>query len=172
MKDLLKGKWMGHPLHPPMVHLPVGLWIGALIFDVLSLLGDGSNVFVQISFYAIAVGVLVAFAAILPGLADWWDMKSSPAIFKLGLLHMVFNGLSIVLWITNLALRAGTYQTADSVAILPLSLSVVATVALSVSGYLGGRMVYEEGLSVADMSQKMWKQIAKDGGAPVPAKEK
>ena len=30
LKDLLQGKWLGHPLHPALVHVPTGLWPAAL----------------------------------------------------------------------------------------------------------------------------------------------
>jgi hypothetical protein len=33
--DFLKGTWLGHPLHPILVHVPMAMWPGALIFDVL-----------------------------------------------------------------------------------------------------------------------------------------
>src|SRR5580692_11463849 len=28
------GRWLGHPLHPALSDLPIGLWAGALILDV------------------------------------------------------------------------------------------------------------------------------------------
>ena len=34
-KALLQGKWLGHPLHPALVHLPTGLFPAALLFDVI-----------------------------------------------------------------------------------------------------------------------------------------
>jgi hypothetical protein len=33
--DFLKGTWLGRPLHPILVHVPMAMWPGALIFDVL-----------------------------------------------------------------------------------------------------------------------------------------
>ena len=29
-------KWLGRPLHPIVVHVPMAMWPGALIFDLLS----------------------------------------------------------------------------------------------------------------------------------------
>ena len=57
LKGILQGKWLGHPLHPALVHLPTGLWPAALIFDLVSRGGDGKNAAVRIAFGAIAVGV-------------------------------------------------------------------------------------------------------------------
>src|SRR5437667_9812970 len=76
LKDFLQGKWLGHPLHPALVHVPLGSFTAALLFDVLSRVGVGGNAMVQTSFYCIAVGVIVALLAAPAGLADWLDIKS------------------------------------------------------------------------------------------------
>ena len=34
MKDLLQGKPFGHPLHPILVHFPVGLFVLSLLLDL------------------------------------------------------------------------------------------------------------------------------------------
>jgi uncharacterized membrane protein len=44
--DFLKGKWLGHPLHPILVHIPMALWPASLIFDLLSGSATGGNVMV------------------------------------------------------------------------------------------------------------------------------
>jgi len=35
VRDLLHGVWLGHPLHPAMVHAPVGAWMSAAILDLI-----------------------------------------------------------------------------------------------------------------------------------------
>jgi len=32
VKELLQGRWMNHPLHPALAHIPTGLWPAALVF--------------------------------------------------------------------------------------------------------------------------------------------
>ena len=49
--------------------LPVGLWTGALLLDLISLGAAEGAVFVRLSFYAIAVGLAVALVSVPPGLA-------------------------------------------------------------------------------------------------------
>src|SRR5437868_627890 len=51
---------------------------------------------------------------------------------------------------------------------IPLLLSAVGTLILICSAYLGGRMVYEYGISVARMSKKKWRKLAAAGGANLP----
>lgn len=165
--DFLQGKWLNHPLHPALVHIPTALWPAAFLFDLLAQSG-GDNTFVQLSFYAILIGLIVAVLAIPTGFADWTDIKREKPAWKLGLYHMLLNLTVFVLWGINLALRVQTVQSAETVPMGLLALSGVATLLLLISGYLGGRMIYAYGISVARLSKKKWRKIALEGGAAVP----
>ena len=35
VRDALHGVWLGHPLHPALVQVPVGAWISAAVVDLL-----------------------------------------------------------------------------------------------------------------------------------------
>jgi uncharacterized membrane protein len=167
MKNFLQGKWLGHPLHTFLVHLPTGLWPAALVFDVLTTLGIGGNVLTRLSFYAIGLGLLSALLAIPTGLADWWDIKRDKPAWKIGLYHLGLNLIITVLWAVNFGLRlqspADVVRVPDGLVVL----SAAATALLFVSGYLGGQMAYEYGISVARVSKDKWRRIAEAGGANV-----
>jgi uncharacterized membrane protein len=167
MIDFLQGKWLRHPLHPALVHVPTALWPTAFLFDLLSQF-RAENVFMQLSFYAIAFGLAAAFLAIPTGYADWTEIRREKPAWKLGLLHMTLNLTLSILWAINLGLRAGSFQTATSIPLGLLGLSTLATLLLLVSAYLGGRMIYAHGISVARLSKKKWRKIAQEGGAAVP----
>jgi uncharacterized membrane protein len=168
LMDFLKGKWLGHPLHPAVVHIPAAAWPAALLFDALSRFEFGGNTFVRISFYAIAFGLAGAALAIPSGLADWSEIKKEKPAWKIALLHMALNLAATILYALNLGLRLDTFAHADEVENIPLILSAAGTLILTVSGYLGGLMVYDHGVSVARLSKKKWRRIAKDGGAALP----
>lgn len=171
MIDFLQGKWLKHPLHPALVHIPTSLWTIAWIFDLFSQF-RANNTFVQLAFYAGLLGLIAALPAIPTGLADWTDIRREKPAWKLGLYHMVLNIIVSILWGINLWLRAGSFQT-DSAAPPGLFwLSTLATVLLLISGYLGGRMIYSYGINVARLSKTKWRNIAKQGGAAVPPEEK
>ena len=172
MKDFLQGKWLNHPLHPILVHVPTAVWPAALLFDILANVGIGGNAMVRTSFYAIVFGIVAALAAVPAGLADWLDIKPDKPAYKIGLYHMGINVVVALLWVINAALRLGTFGEATSVGALPLVLSVAGTLLLFVSGYLGGLMIYDNGINVARLSKKRWRQIAIDGGARVPDQNK
>ena len=171
MMDFLQGKWLGHPLHPILVHVPTALWPAALIFDILSRFGVGGNAMVRTSTYAILVGLVIAVAAVPPGIADWSGIKRDRPAWKIGLVHMILNVGVIILWTVNLILRWGSVADAEAVGTIPLLLSAAATLVLLVSGYLGGRLVYDYGISVARISKEKWRRVAEAGGAKVPSPE-
>src|SRR2546423_4253089 len=33
--ELLRGGWLGHPLHPVLTDLPLGLWTGSVLLDMV-----------------------------------------------------------------------------------------------------------------------------------------
>ncbi|MCI0393565.1 MAG: DUF2231 domain-containing protein [Chloroflexi bacterium] len=168
MKEFLQGKWFKHPLHPMLVHLPTALWTAAFVFDLLTQFGIGGNPLVRTSFYAIGLGLLVTLLAIPTGLADWLDIKPGKPARNLGLYHLALNATATVVWATNFFLRLGALE--DS-AVRPTPfvwLSALGTILLFVAGYLGGRMVYAYGISVARHSKEKWRRIAQEGGANLP----
>jgi uncharacterized membrane protein len=170
MKDFLQGKWLKHPLHPLLVHIPTALWPAALVFDILSMLGVGGNAMVQTSFYSILFGLVVVLLAAPAGLADWLDIRPGKPAKNMGLIHAGINVTVTVVQIANLALRWGTFSAATAVDTLPMILSLVSTLALLVSGYIGGRMVYDQGISIARLSKGEWRDRAEKAGNAVPQK--
>jgi len=166
--DVLKGKWLKHPLHPILVHVPMAMWPSAVIFDLLSQWRIGGNAMVRLSFYAIIFGLVASLPAVPAGVVDWSGIKKEKPAWKIGLYHMILNLVVAVLFAINLGLRAQTFREATKVAGTPLLLSVVGTGLLVGSAYLGGLMVYEYGIRVARMSKKKKREIAEAGGANVP----
>jgi uncharacterized membrane protein len=169
VKDLLQGTRIRHPLHPAIVSLPVGLWSMALVFDLLSRIGDGNPTFVRTSFYSILIGLIAALAAVPTGVADWSSVKPEKPAWRLGFFHLVLNVVVALLFALNLGLRWG--ETGDERQVSPgqLTLSAIGAGMLWVSVYLGGRMTYEHGISVARHSKQKWRGIAERSGARVPA---
>ena len=167
--DIVRGKWLGHPLHPGVVHLIVALWPTAFIFDLLTYFNVGGNALVRGSFWAILIGLLVALVAVPTGLADFLTIPRDKPAWRLGLYHMMLNVLVAIIFALNLGLRINTQTTAVQVDIVPLTLSLIGTVILAVSGYLGGRMVYQYGIGVARFKQDPWRDMAQASGAHLPA---
>ena len=85
---------------------------------------------------------------------------------------MVLNLAIFVIQVTNFILRRDYVQEASAVPLHLLGLSLLTTLMLLVSGYLGGRMIYAYGINVARASKQRWREIAEAGGARLPKQKK
>lgn len=147
MNDLLEGKPLGHPLHPLLVHLPIGLWLLSLLFDFSTLLIEPNNVFVRAAFYTMLFGLVMALIAALPGLADRADIRDDHPAKRMANTHMVLNLTAVSFYTLSLILRYGALG-AEEVPLAPFFLALVGMGLVSYSGFLGGVLVYGEGIGV------------------------
>jgi uncharacterized membrane protein len=125
----------GHPIHPMLVTIPIGLWIFSLVCDFIAMGSANPETWQATAFYAMVGGILGALAAALPGLVDLLSLRDA-AIRKTALTHMGLNLAIVALYAVNAWTR---YQNLVSDA-TSLGLSVVAIAMLLVSGWLGGKM--------------------------------
>jgi nitrite reductase/ring-hydroxylating ferredoxin subunit/uncharacterized membrane protein len=127
LKDLLHGTWLGHPLHPALVQLPVGTFVSSAILDLLPGKRRGSTVL-------IAVGVAGSIPAIAAGWADWSEMTHSRR--RVGLVHAASNAVLVGLYTASLVARLrGRSGKALSYAGISVG---------SVAAYLGGHLAYAQ----------------------------
>jgi uncharacterized membrane protein/nitrite reductase/ring-hydroxylating ferredoxin subunit len=147
LKDVLQGKPIGHPLHPALVHLPIGLFVFSLLLDVASLLAEDGNPFVRGAYYTLLFGVIAALVAAIPGIVDWGDIRADSRARRTATTHMLLNIAAVVIFAVGLFLRS-TQQGEARTPVLPLLLSLAGVGILSVSGYLGGTLVYDDGIAV------------------------
>ena len=148
LKALLQGKPFGHPLHPALVHFPIGLFVLSLVLDIASYLNITSNDLSGASLYAMGIGLAMGILAALTGLVDRSDIRLDHPARKTSTIHMLLNLSALGLFGINFFLRLGQ---SDDLAGLPLAyllLSLVGVGIILVSGYLGGTMVYDNGIGV------------------------
>ena len=91
--------------------------------------------------------VIGALVAALPGFADYMDIRRDHPSKRTAIWHMLLNLTAVGLYAVNLYLRRNQLV-AGSVPAAGLVLSVVGVLVLSASGYLGGSMVYDNGIGV------------------------
>ncbi len=133
----------GHPIHPMLVTIPIGLWVFSLVADLVALRSANAATWSTVAFYAMVGGIIGALAAALPGLVDLLSLKDQ-AIKKTALIHMTLNLTIVALYVINAWTRAQGSVAAN----VSLGLSVLAIAMLLVSGWLGGKMVYLAGVGV------------------------
>ena len=132
----------GHPIHPMLVTLPIGLWIFSFVCDLLFVLGSGASLWYTLGYWTMIGGLAGAALAAIPGVIDMLSLAGKPK--KLALTHMSLNIAVVVLYAVNLGMRL----TGEPVAGFPLALSGIAVALLAASGWLGGHMVYVHRVAV------------------------
>ena len=147
VKDFLQGKPLGHPLHTMLVHFPIGLFVLSLVLDLATWIVDADSVVARCAYYTMVGGVVTSLLAAIPGFADWSDIRADHPGRKYANLHMLLNLVAVVLYVINVYQRYDQRSETPTPA-LPLLLSLAGIVLLSISGWLGGYIIYDDGISV------------------------
>ena len=129
-----------HPIHPMLVPIAIGLWVFSLVCDLVHRFGGASPNWEIVAWYTMIGGIVGALIAAVPGFIDLLSLPKE--IQRTGIKHMVLNLTIVVLFAINAFMRR------DGVTDAAIGLSVVAIALLLVSGWLGGKMVYEAGVAV------------------------
>ena len=141
-----------HPIHPMLVGVPIGLWVFALVCDVLHA-ATNNGVWQTVATYCVAGGIVGAVLAAVPGLIDYFSIHETE-MKRIANLHLAVNLGAVVLFTINFWLRFRLPAESR----LPLALSVVGVLAIGVGGWLGGEMVYVKGMAV-EAVEKLAKKV-------------
>jgi nitrite reductase/ring-hydroxylating ferredoxin subunit/uncharacterized membrane protein len=128
IRDLLNGRWLGHPLHAASTDLPIGLLLGAVILDLLGQTGAADIVLV-----ATIITMVLSAAS---GLADYADTHGT-ALTR-ATLHSTIMVVALVLLIISAALRSG--GPADRT--VPIALSIIGFLLVTAGAFVGGDVVF------------------------------
>jgi uncharacterized membrane protein len=140
-----KVKLFGHPIHPMLIVLPLGLLSAAVVFDVIYVI-TGDQVFSSVAFWNIAAGVVGGLLAAVFGAWDWFHIPRDTRAKRIGLLHGAGNVVVVVLFSLSWLLRLGQEGYEPSVFAYVLSFGGLALAALT--GWLGGELVDRLGVGV------------------------
>jgi uncharacterized membrane protein len=147
VRDLLHGKWLGHPLHPVLTDIPVGAWTAALMLDGVELM-SGSEGAGNAADLAIGVGLAGAVGAAVTGAADWSETEGKAR--TIGVTHALLNVAATSLYATSLVMRrSGSRRAGVGVSLLGFALA-------SASAYLGGHLVFGESVGVEGTDSGEW----------------
>ncbi|GGW60205.1 hypothetical protein GCM10010503_41840 [Streptomyces lucensis JCM 4490] len=128
-RDLMHGRWLGHPVHPLMVQVPVGSWLSAAVLDLCPGRSRGAGLL-------IGLGVAAAAPAALTGAVDWAELHRTQQ--RVGLVHALANTAAVALYSASLVCRAkGARGAGRTFAFLGLT-------AAGTGGLLGGHMAYRQ----------------------------
>lgn len=136
-----------HPIHPMLIAFPIGLWVFALVCDVVRLAG-GVEVWSTVALYSLAGGIVGAILATIPGLIDYFSIDEAE-MKRIATNHLMLNLGALVVFGLSFWLRVR----GDAQSILPFSLALIGVILIGIGGWLGGKMVYVKGMAVEAVEQ-------------------
>lgn len=129
LRDVLHGRWLGHPVHPLLVQLPMGTWLSAAVLDCL----PGQR---RAACALVGVGIGAAAPAALAGWVDWAEQQ--PRQQRVGLVHAAANVTAVVLYGGSFAARTrGRVGLGKALGFAGLSV-------VGLGGAIGGHLAYRQ----------------------------
>lgn len=175
IRDLLIGRWLGHPLHAVLTDAPIGILFLVIVFDALGM--------PEAAGWALVVGILAMLGAAVAGFADYADTDGKAR--ERATLHSSLMLLALLGYVISLVMRLPApgnqlFATSDAG---PIWVSITSFLILSCGAYVGGDVVYVLGNMVSRHAFRgtgaKWitlepAEVAADGsipeGKPVKAK--
>lgn len=150
LKDTLNGVWLGHPLHPLVVAVPIGAWTSATAFD---LIGDD-----RAADGAVLLGIAGGVASAITGAAQYADATTDEKPRRVGALHALLNASALTCYVASAVMRAqGKRNQGRAAAMVGLGF-------VTGGGLLGGDLAYTLGLGVDrtafEPERKKWTDAA------------
>jgi nitrite reductase/ring-hydroxylating ferredoxin subunit/uncharacterized membrane protein len=158
VSDALHGTWLGHPLHPVLVQVPIGAFASAAVVDLLA--GkDGEDAADLLAL----TGLVSSVPAALAGANDW--ASANPSEQRSGLVHALTNAVGLGCWVASLLARRRGDRAKGTM------LGLAGLTAIGVGGTIGGHLSYRRALGadanadIADTGPVDWTDA---GSAEVP----
>jgi uncharacterized membrane protein len=138
----------GHPVHPMLIPFPIALWVFSLVADVIYL-WRGNPVWRDwVAFYTLLGGIIGGALAAVPGFIDWLSLKDREVV-RIANWHARLNVIALLIFVASFYLRttSGAGLVGGSHTI-PFVLSAVGVILITISGWLGGELVFRHGVAV------------------------
>ncbi|WP_288482013.1 DUF2231 domain-containing protein [uncultured Deinococcus sp.] len=135
--ETLHGEFLGHPLHPILIHLPLGGWMLAGLLDFMP---GGDERTEHAADIVLTLSTLGAVPTIATGWADWSNTRGQAR--RTGLIHGALNEAAFFLNAGSVvARRRGRRRLGKVLSGGALGLALA-------GGFLGGQLVYGHGIGV------------------------
>jgi nitrite reductase/ring-hydroxylating ferredoxin subunit/uncharacterized membrane protein len=134
IQNVLNGSWLGHPVHAVVTDVPIGALTVSLVADVI-----GQPIVADV---ALVIGILAMLASAVTGAADYAEVDGKAR--ERATVHSTIMVVALVVYAISLLIRSGS--PADR--LLPIGLSVVGYLLLSLGAAIGGDLVYLIGTHV------------------------
>lgn len=132
----------GHPLHPAVVPIPIGLLTAAAASDLAHAI-TGDAFWARASRWLLGGGLVGGLLAAGLGIVDFATIRKARG--SIGAAHAAGNATILCLNGISLLLRQGSPRTVPALA---RGLTALAAAMLAVTGWLGGELAFRAGIGV------------------------
>jgi uncharacterized membrane protein len=127
-RRVLRGEWLGHPLHPSLTDLPIGFWTSAFVLDL------GGRRFRGAADLMVAAGLACVPPTVATGLTDWSERDRGDR--RIGVVHATANTVATLCYAASLVARLRGQRGRG------VLLGMAGATAATVGGYLGGHLSF------------------------------
>ena len=128
VRDVLRGRWLGHAVHPMLTDLPIGFWTSSFVLDFLPVRWARVS-----SDTLLALGNLSAVPTIVTGVSELAD--APPPERRVAVVHAAANSIALGCYVASSVARARKRRLKGVI------LALAGATAATVGGYLGGHLV-------------------------------
>jgi nitrite reductase/ring-hydroxylating ferredoxin subunit/uncharacterized membrane protein len=129
LRDVLHGVWLGHPVHPLLVQVPIGAWVSAGVLDLV----PGAE---RSARRLVGVGLVAVAPAALAGWVDWAEQHEQQ--MRVGVVHALANAAATTLYGTSYLARRGGRTG------LGRMLGFAGLATAGIGGLLGGHIAFRQ----------------------------
>lgn len=135
IRDLLQGRWLGHPLHAASTDIPIGMLLGSVVLDII-----GQPAAADVT---LVLTILFMVASALSGLADYSETEG--AALTRATLHATLMTVALLVLIASAFIRSG----APVDRTMPIALSIIGFLIVTAGAFVGGDVAYVFGNMVS-----------------------
>jgi uncharacterized membrane protein len=143
MEKMPKSTFAGHPLHPMLIVAPAALIPFGFVLDAMHR-ASGKASYADAAYYSLVGGVAGGLAAGAAGAMDYLAIRPDTEVKRTANVHAMLNIGALALTAANVAARRKDRHHRGG----SLAMSALAAAGVLVSGWFGGRLVYEQGMRV------------------------
>ena len=144
--------WAGKPLHPPLTDIPVGAYMLAAAFDVISAVGheqEWARYFYRAASFTLIAGAAVSVLAALTGFWDWLrSTEPGNQARRTVNAHAITMVVVTLLIVAGIVVRVLAFWDETSTPGLALALTLAAAGLTVIGGTIGGSLAYDYGFNV------------------------
>jgi uncharacterized membrane protein len=139
----------GHPIHPPLTDVAIGMYTLATALGVIGAAGGIEDAAGKGMWLALLGGLAGGAAAAVTGLLDWLRIPSGTPLRRTATTHMLVMVTATVLFLLAAILQYDGFHDGrvDGAALV---FTLLGFAALTFGGWLGGSLVFVHGMRVSE----------------------